>query len=106
MDDLMKRPEFGRRHPPCAQLRTGAGDRVFQRPELQQRARGVLDSPPSRGMTVKVAPDERSDIRGRCQTELAVPHRATLMQATTVEAFSRRVVDGPKYTPADIHESW
>src|SRR3954469_6388738 len=37
--------------PPSAQLRTGADDPVFQRPVLEPRRRGVLDAPPSRGMT-------------------------------------------------------
>ena len=40
---------FSRRHPPCAQLRTGAGDPVFQRRSDETIGRGVLDPPPSRG---------------------------------------------------------
>ncbi len=38
-------------HPPCAQLRTGAGDPVFQSSSFEPRSCGVLDTPPSRGMT-------------------------------------------------------
>ena len=33
-----------RRRPPCAQLRTGAGDPVFQRPVFEPISRGVLDT--------------------------------------------------------------
>src|SRR6476661_3594243 len=52
---------LGRHHPPCAQLRTGAGDPVSQRRSAEPRGRGVLDTPPSRGMTVvnKAAPATR-----------------------------------------------
>ena len=45
---------FSCRHPPCAQLRTGAGDPVFQRHQMiEPIGRGVLDRP--------VKPDDDSE---------------------------------------------
>jgi hypothetical protein len=63
-----------------------AGDPVFQRLALEPRGRGVLDSPPSRGMTGKlsnsVARMSAMTSGADARPTLAVPHLASLMRAT------------------------
>jgi hypothetical protein len=54
---------LSRHRPPCAQLHTGAGDPVFQSISFEPRSCGVLDTPPSRGMTAKYVSRRRTPKR-------------------------------------------